>query len=66
MFQAVELAGGLLDEAAVDYLNMAQIVADGMKITVPSKEEVESGTLSGQTAAMGVDSGRWASGRTWW
>lgn len=60
VFQAVELAGGLLDEAAVDYLNMAQIVADGMKITVPSKEEVESGTLSGQTAAMGVDSGQGA------
>ena len=29
-------------EAAADYLNMAQETADGMKITVPSKEEAKA------------------------
>lgn len=41
MFQAVELAGGLTGEAAGDYLNMALEIADGMKVTVPSRADVE-------------------------
>lgn len=39
IFQVVELAGGLTGEAAQDYLNMALETADGMKITVPSRED---------------------------
>ena len=42
VFQAVDMAGGFTDEAAADYLNMAQETADGMKITVPSKEEAKA------------------------
>jgi len=42
IFHAVELAGGFTREAAADYLNMAQETADGMKITVPSKAEIEA------------------------
>ena len=41
IFQAVEAAGGFTAQAAADYLNMAQETADGMKITVPSREETE-------------------------
>ncbi len=41
IFQAVEMAGGFTQEAAADCLNMAQETADGMKITVPSKEEAD-------------------------
>ena len=41
IFEAVELAGGLTDEAAPDYLNMALETADGMKITIPSRQEAE-------------------------
>ena len=42
VFRAVELAGGFTEEAARDYLNMAQETADGMKITVPSRRAVEA------------------------
>lgn len=41
IFQAVEAAGGFTPQAAANYLNMAQETADGMKITVPSREDVE-------------------------
>lgn len=47
IFQAVEMAGGFTDTAAAEYLNMAQEVTDGMKLLVPSVEDVESGQLSG-------------------
>ncbi|WP_124064815.1 helix-hairpin-helix domain-containing protein [Clostridium sp. E02] len=41
VFQAVEQAGGLTEQAAADSLNMAESVRDGMKILVPNKEEVK-------------------------
>lgn len=47
IFQAVEMAGGFTDMAAAEYLNMAQEVSDGMKVQVPSIEELESGQLPG-------------------
>lgn len=43
IFQAVAHAGGFTDQAAAEYLNMAQEIQDGMKIFVPSVEEVEAG-----------------------
>ncbi len=43
IFQAVEQAGGFTDEAASEYLNLAELTEDGMKIDVPSVEEVENG-----------------------
>lgn len=43
VFQAVETAGGFSEDAAADYLNMADLVADGMKLAVPTREEVENG-----------------------
>lgn len=36
----IELAGGLLSEAAGDYINQAQSVADGQRIYIPTKEEI--------------------------
>ena len=41
IFEAVELAGGFTDDAAPDYLNMALETADGMKVTIPSRQEAE-------------------------
>lgn len=41
VFQAVEKAGGFTPEAAEEYLNLAEPTADGMKIIVPSLEEVK-------------------------
>lgn len=42
IFQAVEAAGGFTPQASADHLNMAQETADGMKITVPSRDEIEA------------------------
>lgn len=41
IYQAVEAAGGFTPEAGEDYLNQADLVSDGMKIYVPTLEEVE-------------------------
>ncbi|RGY99088.1 helix-hairpin-helix domain-containing protein [Clostridium sp. AM58-1XD] len=46
IFQALEAAGGLTDEAAAEYLNLAGCVQDGMKIVVPSYEEAEKSGLT--------------------
>ena len=55
IFQAVEQAGGFTDDAASEYLNLAELTEDGMKIEVPSVEEVEHGEfpVSGDPAAAG-------------
>lgn len=50
---AVEAAGGFLEEAAEDALNLAQPVTDGMKVEIPTKEEAE---LAEQVAR---ESGQW-------
>lgn len=52
IFQAVEAAGGLTEEAAADFINLAAPVLDGMQVQIPGKEEVlglteqERGALS--------------------
>lgn len=40
VFQIVERAGGFTQSAAADCLNLAQELQDGMKLTVPSQDEV--------------------------
>lgn len=37
----IELSGGLSPEADGDYINQAEIVTDGQRIYIPTKEEVE-------------------------
>ena len=56
VYQVVEEAGGFLEEAAADYLNMADAVSDGMKLVVPYADELEAGQAYGETgqAAAGV------------
>jgi competence protein ComEA len=39
--QAIEDAGGILDSAAVDWINLAETVSDGQQITVPLLQESE-------------------------
>lgn len=39
---AITAAGGFLDEADENYLNLADYLVDGTKIYVPSKEEVQN------------------------
>lgn len=40
VFQAIERAGGLTEEANISQLNQAQVLSDGQKIYIPSKDEV--------------------------
>ncbi len=41
IYQAIEKAGGFGVEAGEDYLNQADLVSDGMKVYVPTKEEIQ-------------------------
>ncbi len=55
VFEAVELAGGLTEEAAGEYVNQAETVTDGERIYVPTLEEAqEYGT---GVAEKGITSG---------
>lgn len=40
LFEVIEKAGGLSEEAAKDYLNLASVLVDGQKVIVLSKQEV--------------------------
>jgi len=40
IYQVVERAGGYTQAAAADYLNLAEPVADGMKLVVPDQNEL--------------------------
>ena len=39
VFVAIELAGGLTQDAAVNFINQAEVISDGMKIEIPTVEE---------------------------
>lgn len=45
IYQAIEMAGGMTDEAASSCLNLAEVLTDGARVYVPGKEEVEQGNF---------------------
>ena len=45
IYEAVAAAGGMLPEAAPNYLNQAEQMTDGQSIFVPTQEEVENSYL---------------------
>lgn len=45
VFQAVEMAGGLLQTAVPEYVNQAMIVTDGQQIYIPSQSEIDHGDV---------------------
>lgn len=51
LYQVVERAGGYTQEAARDYLNLAETVSDGMKLAVPGRQEL----LEGNAGQYGTD-----------
>ena len=55
VYQAVEAAGGLTDEAAGWYINQAAYVSDGEQIYIPSEEEAESGDVASAAAGQEDD-----------
>ncbi len=62
VYQAVEMAGGAAEDAAVEYLNMAGTLVDGQQVYVPTAEEVSDGSASlpstDLTDASGGDDGK--------
>ncbi len=59
VFEAIELAGGMTEEAAQEIINQARVVSDGERIYVPTTEEAESyaeGTgVDGMEVTEGTD-----------
>lgn len=57
VYQAIEKAGGFREDADEDYLNQADPLTDGMKLYVPTKEEVAQIGEAGnwQNISSGVD-----------
>ncbi|MEG0988330.1 MAG: helix-hairpin-helix domain-containing protein [Clostridium sp.] len=51
IYEAVERAGGCTTDAASDFLNMAQVLEDGMKIMVPDCKAAEAILEQGDTSA---------------
>lgn len=45
VFEAIQAVGGMLPEAAVGYVNQAQLLTDGQQVYIPTKEEAERGQL---------------------
>ena len=50
IIDAIEMAGGLTYSADVIFINRAEIIYDGSKIYIPSKEEGESGVITSFTS----------------
>lgn len=57
IFEVVEMAGGFTEDAASSWLNLAQEIADGMKIAVPSEAELAAQAAGGVQGGAGVQSG---------
>ena len=53
VYEAVEAAGGMRDDAARDYLNMSGMLSDGCKVTVPFLTELEEGEQYGLQEPVG-------------
>lgn len=43
VFEAIEKAGGLMEDAYTQTINQAEILTDGQKLYIPSKKEAEAG-----------------------
>lgn len=52
LYQAVEAAGGMTEQAADDFVNMAQLLSDGMQLRIPDRSEAEKLRNSGMNTAV--------------
>lgn len=55
VYQAIEMAGGTLEGASPESLNLAQQAEDGQKIYVPTEEEVQTGAALQDTMGGAQD-----------
>lgn len=62
LYQAVEAAGGMREDADRNYLNLAMELIDGEKLQVPTKEEVQAGLAVDTSAGSGQTVGEEQSG----
>ena len=46
IYQAIEMAGGMADDAAASYLNLAEVLTDGARVYVPGTDDAEVGNSS--------------------
>lgn len=58
VYMLVEQAGGLAEDAAGYAVNMAEPVRDGQTIYIPSKEEADNGSLTGDTKQTAQTQGK--------
>ena len=58
IYEAIEMAGGLTEEAAETYVNQAEILEDGQKVYIPSREEAEASPAAGEVQAEGSTDGK--------
>lgn len=52
VFEAVEAAGGFTEDADESWLNLAELVRDGMKVEVPTCQQAEVWQVSGQASGV--------------
>ena len=62
VYQVLEEAGGFAEGAARSYLNLADGIADGMKIVVPYLADLEEGLRYGEKTPSGTEAGFAAAG----
>lgn len=55
VFDVIEKAGGLTNDADIENINRAEPVADGQKITVPSKNDAQGGFAGSGTSISASD-----------
>lgn len=52
VFEAIEKAGGLTMEGDTGSINRAEILTDGQKIYIPTKQEVKNGSIADGTSSV--------------
>lgn len=54
VFEAIELAGGLQEDADTRSINLAQVLNDGEKLYLPTKKEVDTGVIPEVSSSVSV------------
>lgn len=49
IYEVIQMAGGMTEFAAADYVNQAELLEDGQKVYVPSMEDIEQGEAQQST-----------------
>ena len=57
VYEAIEAAGGFSENAAPDYLNLAGVLEDGMKLQVPDRAQADQWMAQGLTSGGGQAAG---------